>query len=157
MWPNPQECDQIRRKLRVSSHLLKKSLMENFIFCAMTLLCTKKKGRRVFTTLSNIYDRAFSRKWLTYGRNYTRMDQIKFVEDSLKKTLRDMVCYSRPYSFKFFKGCLPQILLGPFLNTIPHIYYFREKASIADFWQDPKYASQMSYASTFHFRSLHLQ
>ena len=24
---------------------------------------------------------------------------------------------SRPYHFKSFKGCLPQILLGPFLNT----------------------------------------
>ena len=28
-------CDQIRRKLRIWSHLLRKSLMENFIFCAM--------------------------------------------------------------------------------------------------------------------------
>ena len=27
----------------------------------------------------------------------------------------------RPYHFKFFKGCLPQILLGPFLNTLTHI------------------------------------
>ena len=27
-------------------------------------------------------------------------------------------CLSRPYPFKFFKGCLPQILLGPFLNTL---------------------------------------
>ena len=27
--------DQIRRKLRIWSHLLKKSLMENFIFCAV--------------------------------------------------------------------------------------------------------------------------
>ena len=26
-------CDQIRRKLRIWSHWLKKSLMENFIFC----------------------------------------------------------------------------------------------------------------------------
>ena len=26
-------CDQIRRKLRIWSHLLKKSLMESFIFC----------------------------------------------------------------------------------------------------------------------------
>ena len=26
------KCDQIRRKLRICSHLLKKSLMENFIF-----------------------------------------------------------------------------------------------------------------------------
>ena len=30
------KCDQIRRKLRIWSHLLKKSLMENFIFCAVT-------------------------------------------------------------------------------------------------------------------------
>ena len=29
------KCDQIRWKLRVWSHLLKKSLMENFIFCAV--------------------------------------------------------------------------------------------------------------------------
>ena len=27
------KCDQIRRKLRIWSHLLQKSLMENFIFC----------------------------------------------------------------------------------------------------------------------------
>ena len=27
------KCDQIRRKLRIWSHLLKKSLMENLIFC----------------------------------------------------------------------------------------------------------------------------
>ena len=29
------KCDQIRRKLRIWSHLLKKSLMENLIFCAV--------------------------------------------------------------------------------------------------------------------------
>ena len=29
------KCDQIRRKLRIWSHFLKKSLMENFIFCAV--------------------------------------------------------------------------------------------------------------------------
>ena len=32
------KCDQIRRKLRNWSHLLKKSLMEKFIFCAVTKL-----------------------------------------------------------------------------------------------------------------------
>ena len=30
-----RKYDQIRRMLRVWSHLLKKSLMENFIFCAV--------------------------------------------------------------------------------------------------------------------------
>ena len=29
------KCDQIRRKLPIWSHLLKKSLMENFIFCTV--------------------------------------------------------------------------------------------------------------------------
>ena len=29
------KCDQIRRKLQIRSHLLRKSLMESFIFCAV--------------------------------------------------------------------------------------------------------------------------
>ena len=29
------KCDQIRRKLRIWSRLLKKSLMDNFIFCVV--------------------------------------------------------------------------------------------------------------------------
>ena len=35
------KCDQIRRKLRIWSHLLKKSLIENFIFCAVKCLFFK--------------------------------------------------------------------------------------------------------------------
>ena len=30
-----RKCDQIRRKKRIWSHLLKKFLMENFIFCTV--------------------------------------------------------------------------------------------------------------------------
>ena len=32
-----------------------------------------------------------------------------------------MVYLSRACHFKFFKGCLPQISLGPFLNTLSHV------------------------------------
>ena len=32
------KCDQIRRKLQIWLHLLKKSLMKNFIFCAVIIL-----------------------------------------------------------------------------------------------------------------------
>ena len=32
-----------------------------------------------------------------------------------------MVCLGIQYPFKFFKSCLPQILVGPLLNTLPHI------------------------------------
>ena len=40
-----------------------------------------------------------------------------------------MVCWGRPYHFKYVKGCLPHILLGKFLNTLTQIilrYYFVE-------------------------------
>ena len=45
------KCDQILRKLRIWTHLLKKSLMENFIFCAnvtdwpATFLNTNSMGK----------------------------------------------------------------------------------------------------------------
>ena len=56
-----------------------------------------------------------------YVTKYSRMDRVKFVEDSRSKILRDMVC-CRPYLFKFFKGYSPQILLGSFFNTLLHVY-----------------------------------
>ena len=49
---------------------------------------------------------------------YSRMDQIKFVEERLQKILSDMICLNRPYHFQFFKGYLSQILFDPFLNTL---------------------------------------
>ena len=48
------KCDQIRRKLKIGLHLLKKYLMENFIFCAMNnrlpifkvfLRCSRRKPK----------------------------------------------------------------------------------------------------------------
>ena len=35
IWDFVSKCDQIRIFLRIWSHLLKKSLMESFIFCAV--------------------------------------------------------------------------------------------------------------------------
>ena len=35
------KCAQIRSFLRIRSHLLKKSLMENFIFCEVIFSCPK--------------------------------------------------------------------------------------------------------------------
>ena len=37
------------------------------------------------------------------------------------KNLKGMVCLSRPYPFKIFKGRLPQNLLSPLLNTLFHM------------------------------------
>ena len=43
-----------------------------------------------------------------------------------------MVSLSRPYHFKSFKGCLPQILLGPFLNTLSHFSILAEATSVGN-------------------------
>ena len=55
------------------------------------------------------------------------MDQVKFVEDSIKKMGSDMVCLGRPYHFTFYKGCLPQILPSPFLNTLSDAKIFHKE------------------------------
>ena len=38
------KCDQILIKLRIWSHLLKKSLMENFVFCVVMTLNVEKNS-----------------------------------------------------------------------------------------------------------------
>ena len=38
-----------------------------------------------------------------------------------------MVCLSRRYDLKRFKGCHPQILRGPFLNTLSKLYFQLQK------------------------------
>ena len=42
-------------------------------------------------------------------------------------------------SFKFFKGCLPQILVGLFLNTLPHLSDDTEyrKTNISEYFRGP--------------------
>ena len=40
---------------------------------------------------------------------------------AFRKIQSDRVCLDRPYHFKFFKGCLPQILLGPFWYNMTHM------------------------------------
>ena len=60
-----------------------------------------------------------------YGTKYSSMDQVNFVKDNLQKILKDMAYLSRPYPFQFFKGCLPQIWLSPFLNTLSNICFSR--------------------------------
>ena len=41
---------------------------------------------------------------------------------AFKKFQTNQICLGRPYHFKISKGCLPQILLGPFLNTLTNLF-----------------------------------
>ena len=71
---------------------------------------------------------------------------------------------SRPYPFKFFKGCLPQVLLGPFLNALSHIKqlfayliwrnYRRQRdhpRKAMKLWRKPLEILILSVNYTFHF------
>ena len=65
------KCDQIHRKLRIWLHLLKKSLMENFIFCAVS--CdhrknVKKENRsrllhEIKSTLRHFFNSFILKRW----------------------------------------------------------------------------------------------
>ena len=57
-----------------------------------------------------------------------------------------MVYLSRPHHFKFFKGCLPQILLGPFLNNLTHLEVQKGRK---DIWMDFVILESMTYRFDF--------
>ena len=59
-----------------------------------------------------------------------------------------MVRLGRPYHFKYFKGCLPQFLLGPFLNTLTYLQRHFKNSSIT--------YSSTSLINPFHITSLFL-
>ena len=48
------KCDQIRRNLPIWSHLLKKTLMENFIFCPVLIQVIKSNKGDKYTNLTKI-------------------------------------------------------------------------------------------------------
>ena len=51
-----------------------------------------------------------------YGTKYSIMDQVRFLEESF------MACIKQTMPLQIFKGCLPQFLLGPFLNILSPVY-----------------------------------
>ena len=63
------KCDQIRRKLRIWSHLLQKSWIENFIFCAV---CVPLRDHS-FSTYAKFFKKlTFLGPWYPYVRLHTR-------------------------------------------------------------------------------------
>ena len=55
------KCDEIRRKLRIWSHLLKKSIMENFIFCARRITANRSEEICMFVSFAQLKE-LFKRK-----------------------------------------------------------------------------------------------
>ena len=58
----------------------------------------------------------FNLRLFCYVRCYLLSQMVKLFKNGPSK-----ICGRQPYHFSFFKHCLPQILLGPFLNTLTQI------------------------------------
>ena len=74
------KCDQIRRKLRIWSHSLKKSLMENFIFCAAGRVVGELCSKYDITTSHDELPRSVGQKYLT--SNYK--EDVSFYQNKVK-------------------------------------------------------------------------
>ena len=85
------ECDQIRSFLRIWSHLLTKSLMENFSFCAVTILLIRinqivyprgnlRVGKRFDTLESN--PKIYMVKFLSYSRWFLTVHLMENISSS---------------------------------------------------------------------------
>ena len=62
----------------------------------------------------------------------------KGIQESTKWNLRKTAFKKIKFYFKFFKGCLPQILLGPFFNTlIQWSYILRRRDNLFCAWLVP--------------------
>ena len=83
------KCDQIRRKLRIWSHLLKKSLTKNFIFCAVLGKFFGKFCARTKWMIPKFrsYPNFFSRKKTFITRENKSNKYLESILDDLKNYL----------------------------------------------------------------------
>ena len=101
MWPNPEETtDLVRRKLRILSHFLKKSLMENFIFCAVNVGKVADSLFKDHHVSTQEKDTSPSYElW-----NVLRSDKLKCSNLNFPTTLEYWLSYERLISILFGSG-----------------------------------------------------
>ena len=97
------ECDQIRSILWIWSHLLKKSLMENFIFCAMILpkiISIFFQEKQILTTNQQFFwggagsnNNLFSSSLLSCASQYSQKNKFLQVKISLPQASRQKKTY----------------------------------------------------------------
>ena len=59
-----------------------------------------------------------------------------------------MVCLGRPYHIQFFKGCIPHILLGTFLNTLTHLMVHSNNTLLSNHLQRLRFCAEFMYFTT---------
>ena len=100
------KCDQIRSFLRIWSHLLKKSLIENFIFCAV-YRCWLKRNLyqwRVGMLFIIFYTIYFKSGCTLIRLNFTRISCEFNFANKMKFFQRVFIFLSFLKFFSFFRG-----------------------------------------------------
>ena len=114
------KCDQIRRKLRNWSHLLKKSLIENFIFCAVTqgffVELNLRKRKWLLCCLYKPHKNQLSKHLKETRRNVhafsPNYDNLILLDDfNLKPTEKHTKDFSLIYNYKISLEIKP--VIGP--------------------------------------------
>ena len=85
------KCDQICGKLRIWSHLLKKSWMENFIFCAVSLLILSEFKRINFGSPWN-HQKTYCTRSKIWKRSHSEMSNI-FISISFKAKIENVALF----------------------------------------------------------------
>ena len=75
------KCDQIRSFLRIWSHLLEKSLIENFIFCAVFVfkVCPKYRETKMLTTCFFLILIFFEKRYVLLTDQISLPDYLYFL------------------------------------------------------------------------------
>ena len=76
----------------------------------------------VLNTYFHFLERLLKTIHVYMGKSIQEWTKSNLWKEAFKKLeVIGSACLGRPYHFKLFKGCLPQILLGPFSNTLTHV------------------------------------
>ena len=125
------KCDQIRRKLRIWSHLLKKSLMENFIFCGNLLL--KATGLFKYVWRFSRHQELKGCMWSLRKSDWSVCDlkALSFLNFSISRSLKTdfVIVLEKSFSWNKDKSCPPSSNLLQISKTkkFRHFYFIKLK------------------------------
>ena len=118
------KCDQICRKLQIWSQLLKKSLMENFIFCAVIIIVFLTNPGCFWVYIFYFADvKNFDGFCLQFGFatnwscNFARMSNKLFIVYKLWKGAQGVAEWNLYIIFLWYKSYLDKIFFPFFYKT----------------------------------------
>ena len=139
------KCEQIHRKLRIWSHLLKKSLKENFFFCTVWLY--KDRGTSYILLGMTKYDFDCDIPVQLRPKNSPTFD--RFLQVSRVVKFSAVIAYNPPQNSPWFRNyfvCFPKRVL----YTLNYFYYYLETFQN---WKKVNWTSRNPFREFFSYVS----